>query len=70
MVHYFCAPTHVAAYIFRCARELWVLRRRGYYVQITEVVGGSVMVQNCSAEIAFCETVHDLHFYLPLEAIF
>lgn len=42
---------------FAAPENSGVLRRGGYYVQITEVVGGSVMVQNCSAEIALCETV-------------
>lgn len=42
------------------------LRRGGYYIQITEVVGGFVTVQNYSAERAFCETVHVVHFHLQL----
>lgn len=45
------------------------LRCGGYYIKITEVVGGFVTVQNCSAEIAFFETVH-VHFHLQLEDIF
>lgn len=32
------------------------LRRGGDYVPVSEVVGGSVMVQNCPAEMSFCET--------------
>lgn len=35
MVHYFCAPTHVAAQIFAAPENSAALRRGGYYVQIT-----------------------------------
>jgi len=48
---------------FFAAPENFVAPRRGGYdVQTTEVVGGWLMVQNLSAEIAFSVNECDLYF--------